>query len=86
MRLLIFFESVIDMKNTVFKGVATAIVTPFKDGKIVNAGGRVLGVSARGKDIPEAIANAYKAVDEISFEGGFCRRDIGAKALKHGGK
>ena len=60
--------------------------TALKDGRIVNAGGRVLGVSARGKDIPEAIANAYKAVDEISFEGGFCRRDIGAKALKHGGK
>ena len=34
MRPLIFFESVIDMKNTVFKGVATAIVTPFKNGKI----------------------------------------------------
>jgi phosphoribosylamine--glycine ligase len=60
--------------------------TSFKDGKIVNSGGRVLGVSARGADIAEAIANAYRAADKISFEGGFCRRDIGAKALKHGGK
>ena len=60
--------------------------TALKDGRIVNAGGRVLGVSARGKDIRTAIANAYRAVDRISFEGGFCRRDIGAKALKHGGK
>ena len=60
--------------------------TAFKDGKIVNSGGRVLGVSARGRDIRDAIANAYRAVDKISFEGGFCRRDIGAKALKHGGK
>ena len=57
-----------------------------KDGRIVNSGGRVLGVSARGANIEEAIANAYRAVDKISFEGGFCRRDIGAKALKHGGK
>jgi len=60
--------------------------TALKDGRIVNAGGRVLGVSARGKDIKTAIANAYRAVDRISFEGGFCRRDIGAKALKHGSK
>ena len=57
--------------------------TAFKDGKIVNAGGRVLGVSARGKTIAEAIKKAYEAVDKISFEGGFCRRDIGAKALKY---
>ncbi len=60
--------------------------TSFRDGRIVNSGGRVLGVSARGGDIAAAIANAYRAVDMISFEGGFCRRDIGAKALKHGGK
>ncbi|MDR0931954.1 MAG: phosphoribosylamine--glycine ligase [Victivallales bacterium] len=57
--------------------------TALKDGKIVNSGGRVLGVSARGKNIAEAIAKAYEAVDKISFEGGFCRRDIGAKALKY---
>ncbi len=57
--------------------------TAFKDGKIVNAGGRVLGVSARGKTIAEAIDKAYQAVDKISFTGGFCRRDIGAKALKY---
>ena len=57
--------------------------TAFKDGKIVNAGGRVLGVSARGVTISEAIAKAYEAVDKIAFDGGFCRRDIGAKAKKH---
>ena len=57
--------------------------TAFKDGKIVNAGGRVLGVSARGKTIAEAIDKAYQAVDKITFTGGFCRRDIGAKALKY---
>ena len=57
--------------------------TSLKDGNIVNAGGRVLGVSARGVTIDEAIKKAYDAVDKIAFEGGFCRRDIGAKAKKH---
>ncbi|MDD3885546.1 MAG: phosphoribosylamine--glycine ligase [Victivallaceae bacterium] len=54
-----------------------------QDGAVVNAGGRVLGVSARGKTIEEAIKGAYAAVAKISFDGGFCRSDIGAKALKH---
>ena len=57
--------------------------TALKEGNIVNAGGRVLGVSARGVTIDEAIQKAYEAVDKIAFEGGFCRRDIGAKAKKH---
>ena len=57
--------------------------TAEKDGKIVSAGGRVLGVSARGASIAEAIANAYAGVEKISFEGSFFRHDIGAKALKH---
>ena len=57
--------------------------TASKDGKIVSNGGRVLGVSARGKTIREAIANAYKGADKIHFKDCFCRRDIGAKALKY---
>ena len=57
--------------------------TAMKDGKIVSSGGRVLGVSARGKTIREAIANAYKGADKIRFKDSFCRRDIGAKALKY---
>jgi len=70
------------------KAAATGAVvfhagTAFKDGKVVSAGGRVLGVSARGKSIAEAIEKAYRAVDCITFDGGFCRRDIGAKALKY---
>ena len=56
--------------------------TAFKDGEIVSDGGRVLGVSALGNDIAEAIANAYRGVGKISFEGAYCRKDIGAKALK----
>ena len=52
------------------------------NGEILTAGGRVLGVSALGNDIAQAIANAYAGVEKISFEGGFFRHDIGAKALK----
>lgn len=44
-------------------------------------GGRVLGVTARGKDIAKAKARAYYAVDKIDWPGGFCRRDIGWRAL-----
>ncbi|HWR54187.1 MAG TPA: phosphoribosylamine--glycine ligase [Bryobacteraceae bacterium] len=48
---------------------------------IETAGGRVLGVTASGPDLSAAIAHAYKAVDRIHFEGGWCRRDIGKKGL-----
>lgn len=57
--------------------------TAEKDGQIVNAGGRVLGVTALGKTIPEAIANVYQAVEKISWDGVQYRKDIGQKALKH---
>ncbi|HQT75293.1 MAG TPA: phosphoribosylglycinamide synthetase C domain-containing protein, partial [Acidiphilium sp.] len=47
----------------------------------VSAGGRVLAVTATGDDLREAIDRAYVAVRRIDFPGGFCRRDIGAKAV-----
>jgi phosphoribosylamine--glycine ligase len=50
--------------------------------KIVTSGGRVLGVTALGAGIADAIKNAYQAVGKISFEGCQYRRDIGKKALK----
>jgi phosphoribosylamine--glycine ligase len=56
--------------------------TAEKDGQIVTSGGRVLGVTAKGKDIPEAIARAYKACDVITWDGAQYRSDIGAKALR----
>ena len=56
--------------------------TASRNGEIVTAGGRVLGVSALGTDIADAIANAYAGVEKISFDGAFYRHDIGAKALK----
>lgn len=54
--------------------------TQAKDGSIVASGGRVLGVTATGKDFTEARARAYKAVDAIVWPEGFCRRDIGYQA------
>ncbi len=52
-----------------------------KGERVLTAGGRVLGVTALGRDIPAAIEAAYAAVGEIEFEGMHCRRDIGRKAL-----
>jgi len=51
------------------------------DGDIVANGGRVLSVTALGKDVAEAQARAYRAVDLIDWPEGFCRRDIGWRAL-----
>jgi phosphoribosylamine--glycine ligase len=56
--------------------------TVLKGGRTVTAGGRVLGVTALGADIPAAVAAAYRAVDCIEFEGGaHFRRDIAHRAL-----
>lgn len=51
--------------------------TAKKDGKIVTNGGRVLGITATGKDLKEARARAYAATDWISFQGKYMRHDIG---------
>ena len=56
--------------------------TALKDGKIVTAGGRVLAVTAAGADLREALAKAYGALAEISFEGMQYRRDIAWRALQ----
>ncbi len=53
-----------------------------KDGKLVNSGGRVLGVTSVADTLPEAIAASYAKVDTIHFENAFCRKDIGQRALK----
>ncbi len=67
------------MKDVVVFHAGTAI----KDGKLVTAGGRVLGVTALGKDIASAKARAYEAVSKISFEGAYYRKDISDKAQDH---
>jgi phosphoribosylamine---glycine ligase len=78
-------------KGKVIKGLEEAAKLPgvkvfhagtaSKDGQIVTSGGRVLGVTALGKDLKTAQAAAYAAVAKICFEGMQFRRDIAAKAL-----
>jgi phosphoribosylamine--glycine ligase len=55
--------------------------TALADGRLVANGGRVLNVTARGATIAEAQARAYRAVDVIDWPDGFCRRDIGWRAV-----
>jgi phosphoribosylamine--glycine ligase len=55
--------------------------TARRDGGLVTAGGRVLGVQALGPDIRSAVARAYEAVDRIRFDGMQWRSDIGQRAL-----
>ena len=51
--------------------------TKFNDGQIVTNGGRVLGVTAKGKDLKEARANAYAATEWVNFANKYKRNDIG---------
>jgi len=53
--------------------------TAWRDGRLVTAGGRVLGVTAVADDLPGAIERAYAAVSRIGFEGMHFRRDIGRR-------
>jgi phosphoribosylamine--glycine ligase len=55
--------------------------TTLRDNQMVTNGGRVLGVTGLGKDIPRAIERTYEAVKKISWEGVHYRTDIGYKAL-----
>ncbi len=55
--------------------------TASQDGKIVNTGGRVLGVTVLADTLAEAQKTAYQAVDKIHFHGAFCRRDIADKGI-----
>ncbi|MBN9072732.1 MAG: phosphoribosylamine--glycine ligase [Rhizobiales bacterium] len=58
--------------------------TAKRDGVLVANGGRVLAVTATGHSVAEAQAAAYAAVDRIDWPGGFCRRDIGWRAISRG--
>ncbi len=51
------------------------------DGALIANGGRVLNITAVGRTVADAQARAYRAVDEIDWPGGFCRRDIGWRAV-----
>ncbi len=79
-------------KGTVIKGLDSckgrddAVIfhagTKFKKGDVVTSGGRVLGVTALGKDIESAKDNVYKALEKVHFDGMQYRTDIGDKAIK----
>ncbi len=57
--------------------------TTRREGAYYTSGGRVLGVTARGIDLPEAVDRAYDAVMKIRFAGMHYRKDIAARGLKH---
>jgi phosphoribosylamine--glycine ligase len=52
------------------------------DGDLITAGGRVLGVTARGANLKTALDNVYSAIGRIHFEGMHYRKDIGFRGLK----
>ena len=56
--------------------------TAMQDGQLVATGGRVLNVTARGASVGEAQARAYALVDAVEWDNGFCRRDIGWRAVE----
>jgi phosphoribosylamine--glycine ligase len=56
--------------------------TTSQNGNIVTSGGRVLGVTAIGSDLRNALDQAYKAVERIQFDGKYYRRDIGWRAIR----
>jgi phosphoribosylamine--glycine ligase len=81
-------------KNTVIEGLDAAAKIPNTyvfhagtargaNGEILSVGGRVLGVTGWASDVKTAQAAAYKAVDQIQWPKGFCRRDIGWRAIKN---
>ena len=53
-----------------------------EDGALYTNGGRVLGVTAVADTLPEAVAEAYRRMEGVSFENKYCRTDIGKRALK----
>lgn len=79
-------------KGTVIRGLdaagATDGVVVFhagtkaQDGQILANGGRVLNVTALGKTVAEAQSRAYAAIDKLDWPEGFCRRDIGWRAIE----
>jgi phosphoribosylamine--glycine ligase len=55
--------------------------TRIEDGRVFANGGRVLNITAEGETLSQARERAYRAVDLIDWQDGFCRRDIGWRAL-----
>ena len=79
------YEKGIEIKGLDQKGQLPGAVvyhagTAIQKGKFVTAGGRVLGVTATGGTLDEALDKAYDAVERIAFTGAHYRRDIGHAA------
>lgn len=79
------------LKGTEIRGVGNAETdgvevfqagTRLVDGRLVADGGRVLNVTATGETVTQAQSRAYAAVDRIDWPDGFCRRDIGWRAVE----
>ncbi len=76
------------MAGTVIAGLDHAAAVPgalvfhagtaLRGEQVIAAGGRVLTICGTGPDVASARATAYAAVDKVAWDGGFCRRDIGA--------
>lgn len=71
----------LDAANAVDDVVVFHAGTKADGTKVLASGGRVLGVTATGSSVGDAQAKAYKAVDAIDWPDGFCRRDIGWRAI-----
>jgi len=56
--------------------------TALKDGQLVATGGRVLNVTATGTSVSDAKRHAYALLDQVEWDNGFCRRDIGWRAVE----
>jgi len=72
----------LDQANAVENAFVFHAGTKADGDKVLASGGRVLGVTGRGQSVGEAQATTYKAVDSIDWADGFCRRDIGWRALE----
>lgn len=70
-------EDATQTKNTTIFHAGTAK----KDDQVISIGGRVLGITSMGNTIKDAQSTAYEAIDKIDWPGGFCRRDIGWRAI-----
>ena len=70
-------EQLDDMEDVILFHSGTRV----EDDRVVATGGRVLGVTALGSDVAEAQTRVYRAIDVIDWPSGFCRRDIGWRAI-----
>jgi phosphoribosylamine--glycine ligase len=58
--------------------------TAAKAGATLTSGGRVLAVTSLAEDIPSALAKSYGTIEQINYEGKYCRRDIGQDVMRYG--